>query len=198
VRTGSECNPGACYNYLGIAEAEVELLVGKKEGCTDDLEFIQVPRPASCAAPAVEAPPQAPAAGAPAMVDSARHLAVLDASSVELGHPAEVAMKWVQVGAARCVGSMPLVSCPGGAPCLGLWSTTDGRSVPSVCSACRLLAAPAPVLAAPAPALEKHPQPPSAQVPLGSVRASLGYMSTFEDAYALVQFVEGRYKDRQQ
>jgi hypothetical protein len=35
-------------------------------------------------------------------------------------------------------------------------------------------------------------------VPLGSVRASLGYMSTFEDCYALIKFVEGKYKDRQQ
>jgi hypothetical protein len=29
------------------------------------------------------------------------------------------------------------------------------------------------------------------QVPLGSVRASLGWASTFEDAYALVQFLRG-------
>lgn len=29
------------------------------------------------------------------------------------------------------------------------------------------------------------------QVPLGSVRASLGWASTFEDAYALVQFLKG-------
>jgi hypothetical protein len=32
-------------------------------------------------------------------------------------------------------------------------------------------------------------------VPLGSVRASLGYFSTFEDCYALVKFIETRYKD---
>jgi hypothetical protein len=29
------------------------------------------------------------------------------------------------------------------------------------------------------------------QVPLGSVRASLGWASTFEDAYALVHFLRG-------
>jgi selenocysteine lyase/cysteine desulfurase len=36
------------------------------------------------------------------------------------------------------------------------------------------------------------------EVPLGSVRASLGYMSTWEDCYALVQFIESNYKDRSQ
>jgi molybdenum cofactor sulfurtransferase len=45
VRTGAECNPGACYNYLGVKEAEVESLAGKKEGCEDDVEFITVQRP---------------------------------------------------------------------------------------------------------------------------------------------------------
>lgn len=34
------------------------------------------------------------------------------------------------------------------------------------------------------------------EVPLGSVRASLGYMSTFEDVYALAEWVERVYKDR--
>jgi selenocysteine lyase/cysteine desulfurase len=33
-------------------------------------------------------------------------------------------------------------------------------------------------------------------VPLGSVRASLGYFSTFEDCYALVKFIETNYKDK--
>ncbi len=45
MRTGAECNPGACYNYLGVKEAEVESLAGKKEGCEDDVEFITVQRP---------------------------------------------------------------------------------------------------------------------------------------------------------
>lgn len=34
------------------------------------------------------------------------------------------------------------------------------------------------------------------EVPLGSVRASLGYMSTWENCYALVKFIESNYKDR--
>ncbi|GMH33807.1 hypothetical protein BSKO_01641 [Bryopsis sp. KO-2023] len=35
-----------------------------------------------------------------------------------------------------------------------------------------------------------------AQVPLGSIRVSLGYMSTFEDCAALVEFIEKNYRDR--
>jgi selenocysteine lyase/cysteine desulfurase len=34
------------------------------------------------------------------------------------------------------------------------------------------------------------------QVPLGSVRVSLGYMSTWEDCHALVQFIAAKYSDR--
>lgn len=44
-----------------------------------------------------------------------------------------------------------------------------------------------------------HPAEVAAQwveVPLGSVRVSLGYMSTWEDAHALVQFVASNYRDR--
>jgi molybdenum cofactor sulfurtransferase len=44
VRTGAECNPGACYAYLGVAEAEVEALAGTKEGCHDDVEYAHVAR----------------------------------------------------------------------------------------------------------------------------------------------------------
>jgi len=33
-------------------------------------------------------------------------------------------------------------------------------------------------------------------VPLGSIRVSLGYMSTFEDSYALVDFIRNTYCDR--
>jgi hypothetical protein len=32
-------------------------------------------------------------------------------------------------------------------------------------------------------------------VPLGSVRASLGYLSTWEDCWALVEFIRTRYTD---
>ena len=35
--------------------------------------------------------------------------------------------------------------------------------------------------------------PVSVRLPAGSVRASLGYLSTFEDAYALVAFLAGAY-----
>lgn len=34
------------------------------------------------------------------------------------------------------------------------------------------------------------------KLPLGSLRASLGYMSRFEDAYALVSFLRRHYTDR--
>jgi selenocysteine lyase/cysteine desulfurase len=34
------------------------------------------------------------------------------------------------------------------------------------------------------------------EVPLGSVRVSLGWWSTFDDVYALADFIERTYKDR--
>lgn len=34
------------------------------------------------------------------------------------------------------------------------------------------------------------------QVPLGSVRVSLGYMSTFEDVQALLDFIAARYRNK--
>lgn len=46
LRTGAECNPGACYGFLGVEEEEIEALAGEKEGCDDDIEFIQRPIPA--------------------------------------------------------------------------------------------------------------------------------------------------------
>lgn len=103
VRTGAECNPGACYAYLGVNEFEVEALAGSKEGCHDDVEYANVAR-----------------------------------SEVPTMHGA-------------------VQSIDGG----------DGRRV-------RLV-----------------------DVPLGSVRASLGYFSTWEDCYALVRFIEQRYKDQE-
>ncbi|CAG9464717.1 unnamed protein product [Pedinophyceae sp. YPF-701] len=45
VRTGCECNPGACYACLGLSDDEVEQLAGEKEGCNDDYEFVRVQRP---------------------------------------------------------------------------------------------------------------------------------------------------------
>lgn len=46
VATGVHCNPGAAYRDVGVSEAEVESLAGEKEGCGDDVDFIEVKRPA--------------------------------------------------------------------------------------------------------------------------------------------------------
>ncbi|KAI8474571.1 MAG: pyridoxal phosphate-dependent transferase [Monoraphidium minutum] len=102
VRTGAECNPGACYAYLGVREAEVRALAGTKEGCHDDVEYAHVER--------------------------------------------------------RDVPAMH-----------GAWESVDAADGGRL----RLV-----------------------DVPLGSVRASLGWFSTWEDCYALVRFIEARYKDK--
>ncbi|KAG1671558.1 hypothetical protein FOA52_011280 [Chlamydomonas sp. UWO 241] len=120
VRTGTECNPGAAYTYLGVSEAEVESLAGIKEGCEDDVQFVHVQRPAAAAAAAGSGAATAPAGTEP-----------VASAAVSLNHPAEIALEWVDV-------------------------------------------------------------------PLGSVRISLGWMSTFEDVYAFARFVEDKYKDREQ
>ena len=45
IRTGAECNPGACYAALGVLDEEVVALEGLKEGCRDGtVQFIEVPR----------------------------------------------------------------------------------------------------------------------------------------------------------
>ncbi|KXZ42547.1 hypothetical protein GPECTOR_136g630 [Gonium pectorale] len=116
VRTGAECNPGACYNYLGVQEKEVESLAGTKEGCEDDVEFIRVQRPVETSRDAIS---------------SSELLRSIANSNLSLGHPAAVALKWVEV-------------------------------------------------------------------PLGSVRASLGWWSTFDDVYALADWIERTYRDRNQ
>eukprot|EP00198_Chlamydomonas_reinhardtii_P005516 XP_001694852.1 predicted protein [Chlamydomonas reinhardtii] len=115
VRTGAECNPGACYNYLGVKEAEVESLAGKKEGCEDDVEFITVQRPVT--------------ASQEDCVSSSDLLRSIANSNLSLNHPAAVALKWMEV-------------------------------------------------------------------PLGSVRVSLGWWSTFDDVYALGDWIERTYRDR--
>lgn len=102
VRTGAECNPGACYAYLGVREDEVAALAGTKEGCHDDVEY----------------------------------------ANVERGEVPAMHGAWESVDAA------------------------DGRRMRMV------------------------------DVPLGSVRASLGWFSTWEDCYALVDFIKSRYTDR--
>jgi hypothetical protein len=43
------CNPGAAYREVGVYEAEVKRLAGEKDGCGDDVDFIEVRRP-MCAA----------------------------------------------------------------------------------------------------------------------------------------------------
>jgi selenocysteine lyase/cysteine desulfurase len=35
----------------------------------------------------------------------------------------------------------------------------------------------------------------SVELPIGTIRASLGYLSTFEDCYALIDFLESTFKD---
>jgi selenocysteine lyase/cysteine desulfurase len=35
----------------------------------------------------------------------------------------------------------------------------------------------------------------SVELPIGTIRASLGYLSTFEDCYALIGFLESTFKD---
>ncbi|GFR48351.1 hypothetical protein Agub_g10238 [Astrephomene gubernaculifera] len=115
VRTGAECNPGACYNYLGVQESEVESLAGHKEGCEDDVEFIRVQRPV--------------AEEAQDAISSADLLRSIANSNLSLAHPAAVALKWMEV-------------------------------------------------------------------PLGSVRVSLGWWSTFDDVFAFADWVERSYRDR--
>eukprot|EP00892_Ulva_mutabilis_P009776 jgi/Ulvmu1/7170/UM034_0078.1 len=114
IRTGIHCNPGAAYRDVGLLEEEVETLAGEKEGCGDEVDFIEVKRPIGAD---------------PGIISDSEILPVIDGNSPQLGHPAEVAMKWVKK-------------------------------------------------------------------PLGSVRVSLGYMSTFEDVEAFCQFMENTYIDR--
>lgn len=111
---GIHCNPGAAYRDVGLLEEEVETLAGEKEGCGDEVDFIEVKRPVG---------------SDPGIISDSDILPALTGNGPQLGHPAEVAMKWVKK-------------------------------------------------------------------PLGSVRVSLGYMSTFEDVEAFCQFMEKTYLDR--
>jgi hypothetical protein len=45
VAAGIHCNPGAAYTDVGVSEKEVETLAGDKEGCGDEIDFIEVQRP---------------------------------------------------------------------------------------------------------------------------------------------------------
>jgi molybdenum cofactor sulfurtransferase len=119
VCAGIHCNPGAAYKDVGVTEEEVATLAEEKEGCEDEIDFISVQRPDSKAV-----------ASANGIVTDADIMPILQSGCAELGHPAEVALKWVKK-------------------------------------------------------------------PLGSVRVSLGYMSTWEDVDAFVGFLETAFKDRQ-
>ena len=104
LRSGCMCNPGACYEALGLKAEEVQSLAGKKEGCGDDMDFITVLRP---------------------------------------------------VGGPQGGGSGRASPAAGKA-------VATGDLVP-------------------------------VELPLGSLRASFGWASTYEDGYALVQFIKNTY-----
>jgi hypothetical protein len=53
VVAGIHCNPGAAYTEVGVSEQEVETLAGEKEGCGDDIDFIEVQRPVASADPGI-------------------------------------------------------------------------------------------------------------------------------------------------
>jgi molybdenum cofactor sulfurtransferase len=118
LHAGILCNPGAAYRDVGVTEEEVATLAEEKEGCDDEIDFISVQRPDSSAV--------APLNG---IVTDADIMPVIENGCAKLGHPAEVALKWVRK-------------------------------------------------------------------PLGSVRVSLGYMSTWEDVDSFVNFMDKSFKDR--
>lgn len=134
LRSGCVCNPGACYDSLGLEAAEVQQLAGLKEGCGDEMDFITVPRPP-------RKPAAAPVAAAGSSSTAGAWWCWRGASSI---------------GASRSGPGQPQQQegGPGGS------SPQEGDLVPT-------------------------------QVPLGSVRVSLGWASTFEDVYAFVQFLHG-------
>lgn len=108
LRSGCMCNPGACYDALGLTAPEVQSLAGRKEGCGDGLDTLRVQRRA----------PAAPAATA---------------------------------------GTLSSAAAPP-----GVGEDGNGGLV-------------------------------EVEVPLGSVRASLGWASRFEDCWALVDFLKTTY-----
>jgi hypothetical protein len=121
---GILCNPGAAYRDVGVTEAEVATLAGTKEGCDDEVDFIDVQRPNNGTSAGA-----GPGGAHNGIISDSDILRALKTGAPQLGHPAEVALKWVKK-------------------------------------------------------------------PLGSVRVSLGYMSTFEDVDAFVRFIEQTFSDR--
>jgi len=45
IRTGCNCNPGACYDYLGVTSQEVEHYSLEKESCGDELDLTEDDKP---------------------------------------------------------------------------------------------------------------------------------------------------------
>ncbi|WIA18344.1 hypothetical protein OEZ85_009809 [Tetradesmus obliquus] len=123
LRSGCVCNPGACYDSLGLSAGEVQGLAGLKEGCGDGMDFITVLR------------------------------------------PAESSNNSTPAAAAATLGGVAAGRADTGSSSSGSGAVSGQQ--------------------------QQQQQLVEVQVPLGSVRASLGWASTFEDAYALEQFLKG-------
>lgn len=100
-----------------MTEGDIEGLAGTKEGCDDDVEFVTVERPPPPSGTAASSAGSAalrnggqqrdtvgePAAGAvgAVAVHSSELMQSLSSTTLALGHPAEVALEWVQVSQSR-------------------------------------------------------------------------------------------------
>ena len=45
IRTGCNCNPGACYDYLGVSNDEVYKYSENKDSCSDDVDLTDTGKP---------------------------------------------------------------------------------------------------------------------------------------------------------
>ena len=45
IRTGCNCNPGACYDYLGVSNDEVYKYSENKDSCSDDIDLTDAGKP---------------------------------------------------------------------------------------------------------------------------------------------------------
>lgn len=164
----------------------MEGLAGKKEGCDDDVEFLQVQRPdngssaSSTGFGQVRACGRLPASVCVWLVHGYGHGKLMVA---ELGP-----MKPFSSTSHPNLSSSQTRTPP------RFHSFSPPQPHPQAFSSTSQLAK----LASTALSLG-HPGEVALKwvtVPLGSVRVSLGWMSTFEDVYSLVDFVAKRYKDR--
>lgn len=164
---GAECNPGACYNYIGIEEQEVEQLAGTKEGCDDDVEWIMVKRPLEKEAPTA---------------DWKSWLGQVRTPGWGLHGDSVSSFKLHGKHDYLCIHKTRRS---------GLCKTSNGFQHERQCTEPlgRALQA-RKVDVAPSPSTEW------VKKPMGTIRASLGYMSTFEDVDALVNFVKRKYSNR--